>query len=117
MSLKSNIVEKLYDLLNSTEISMESVNNSELVLLHRHFNDLTIEKLIFELEPEDIDKIKSGLAESKVSEQKYILNLIIGFLLDNLKELSTKERRLEFYLSLPHIFKSIYKSLFYVLAQ
>ena len=58
------------------------------------------------------DNIVEGVVKSKVSEQKYLLQMIMSFLFTNLGVLNTTENRLEFFVDLPALFKVIYQSLY-----
>ena len=112
MSLNNNIIEKVYHFLEKADTSLDFNKNSEDILLERHYDDLRIDNLTSDLRAEDMDKLREGLAESNVSEQKYLLNMIIHYLTVNLIDLHTKEDRLEFFINLPSLFKLIYQSLY-----
>ena len=84
MSLKDNIVEKIYSFLEQIDASLDFDNNSEDILLKKHHNELTINNLISEMRPKEIEKLREGVVKSKVSEQKYLLQMIMSFLFTNL---------------------------------
>jgi len=115
MSLRENIIEKLYELLNSSDIPIEIIDKSEDLLLMIHEDDLTIENLAHELTSKDIKRLKEEkqeVARYHISEQRLLLSIIIRLLTTNLTILKSKEERLEFYMSLPSIFKSVYETLY-----
>ena len=115
MSLRENIIEKLYELLNPSEIPLDIIDKSEDLLLMIHQGDLTIDNLAHELTPKEIKSLqmeKKDVARYNISEQRLILSIIIRLLTTNLTLLHSKEERLEFYMSLPSTFKSVYETLY-----
>ncbi|MFX1340261.1 MAG: hypothetical protein ACFFDK_16750 [Promethearchaeota archaeon] len=115
MSLRENIIEKLYELYNSSDIPIDIIDRSENLLLMIHQDDLTIANLAHELPPKDIQRLKEEkreVARYNISEQRLLLSIIIRLLTTNLTLLHSKEERLEFYMSLPSIFKSVYETLY-----
>ena len=70
MSLRANIIEKVYHFLEKADTSLGFDNKSEDILLKKHHDELRIDNLISEFRAEDIDKLRIGLAKRKVSEQK-----------------------------------------------
>ena len=115
MSLRDNIIEKLYELLYSSDIPLDIIDKSEHILLIIHEDDLTIENLAHELPPQDINRLKQEKKEvSKyhISEQQLLLSIMIRLLTTNLTLLKSKEERLEFYMGLPSLFKLVYETLY-----
>ena len=115
MSLKDNIIEKLYELLHSSDIPLDIIDKSEHILLMIHEEDLNIENLAHELPPKDINRLKqekNDVSRYNISEQRLLLSIMIRLLTTNLTLLKSKEERLEFYMSLPSLFKLVYETLY-----
>ena len=115
MSLRENIIEKLYKLLHPSDIPLDILDKSEDILLMIHEEDLTIDNLAQELNPKEIKSLrdeKNDVARYNISEQRLLLSIIIRLLTTNLALLQSKEERLEFYMSLPSTFKAVYETLY-----
>jgi hypothetical protein len=57
MSLRDNIIEKLYALFQSSDIPLDIIDKSENLLLMIHHDDLIIDNLAHELPPKDINRL------------------------------------------------------------
>ncbi len=115
MSLRDNIIEKLYELLHTSDVPLDIIDKAQHILLMIHQDDLTIDNLAHELPSKDIDRLKQEKKEVSrynISEQRLLLSIMIRLLTTNLTLLKSKEERLEFYMSLPSLFKLVYETLY-----
>ncbi len=103
--------------MNTKKISDDTIDKSNEFLILKHFNELKVDNFRTELIGfEGIHKLKSEIVGREISEQEMLLSMIISLLYENLVELNTKEKRLEFYTTLTPTFINIYESFYDLLS-
>ena len=116
MSLKDNILEKLYMLLNEHKISQEKIEKSEAILLTKHYKNLIVGNFENEyIEFDNLKEFQNLSTKMNVPTQQLLLSAVIGFFANFICSLPSKEERLEIFASLTPSFKLIYESLYEVL--
>ncbi len=118
MSLKNNIIEKLYILLGESKIPQYKKDESEENLIALHFKELKVENFNNEyFKFESVEELHKTAIEYGLSPEKLLLAAIINFLTETILRLPTKEERLEIFLDLTPSFKLIYESLYKILSE